>query len=368
MKILQKIRKIIYNQVLTYRYLTGRVKNYQQGEQKAKIKVFGDLISWQFKEKDFNRMYTAFGLNVKGTDQKAYIGKNEIGKLKEKVESNLREQAGYAELDYDVVVKDKFILSSYLQANGFPVLRTKALIKDSKVIHPFGVREDLSLLLEFRDEFVLKNTALEASEGVFICKSEENKVRFNDDLLSLVELSKKLKRGIWIVQDRIKSHQDIQKISSSALNTTRIVTVLDGQRPVYLTGFQAFSVKNAPTDSWDKGSLYVGIDTNKGCLKEYGYSNLSDTQIGMLREHPGSKVRFAGYSIPFLNEAVQLCLNAHKLLYFHFLLGWDVAITDEGPLIVEANENPCMNAVQCVDGGLRKKIADYVLCYTKKAE
>jgi hypothetical protein len=41
---------------------------------------------------------------------------------------------------------------------------------------------------------------------------------------------------------------------------------------------------------------------------------------------------------------------------FNFVIGWDVAITDEGPMIVEANEKPGMNVVQCLDGGLRRRI------------
>jgi glutathione synthase/RimK-type ligase-like ATP-grasp enzyme len=65
--------------------------------------------------------------------------------------------------------------------------------------------------------------------------------------------------------------------------------------------------------------------------------------------------------IPFIKESVKLCINAHRLLYFNFIIGWDVAITDEGPMIVEANEKPGLNIAQCIDGGLGEKIIKHAL-------
>jgi len=35
-----------------------------------------------------------------------------------------------------------------------------------------------------------------------------------------------------------------------------------------------------------------------------------------------------------------------------------VAITDSGPLIIEANEKPGMNVAQALNGGLRQKIVE----------
>jgi len=140
------------------------------------------------------------------------------------------------------------------------------------------------------------------------------------------------------------------------LNTTRIVTIMNGTEPEYLSGFQAFATNDSTNDSWNTGSVYVGIDPENNCLKEFGYYSLHVKNKSLCTSHPDSGIVFKGYKIPFLKEAVELCLKAHQLLYFNFVIGWDVAITDKGPVIVEANEKPGMNAVQCVDGGLKRKI------------
>ncbi|HNX00779.1 MAG TPA: sugar-transfer associated ATP-grasp domain-containing protein, partial [Candidatus Cloacimonadota bacterium] len=94
-------------------------------------------------------------------------------------------------------------------------------------------------------------------------------------------------------------------------------------------------------------------------LKKYGYYNLSIPDKSIALEHPDSHIPFEGYSIPYMKDAIELCTKAHRLLFFNFLVGWDVAITDEGPIIVEANEKPGMNIVQAMDGGLKAKISQY---------
>ena len=94
-------------------------------------------------------------------------------------------------------------------------------------------------------------------------------------------------------------------------------------------------------------------------LVGHGLTSPSDNRGSLLRSHPDSGIIFDGYPLPFLKDAVDLCIKAHRLFYFNYIIGWDVAITDNGPLIVEANEKPGMNVAQALDGGLRKKILRY---------
>ena len=57
--------------------------------------------------------------------------------------------------------------------------------------------------------------------------------------------------------------------------------------------------------------------------------------------HPDTGVRFEGHAVPFYEEAVALCRRAHLALVPDlFLIGWDVAITPRGPLILEPNLFP----------------------------
>jgi hypothetical protein len=331
----------------------GKVKSYHSGQYKGKMLIFKDLLQWMIREGEFNKMYYAAGINLKGSNSAKFIGRKTFLSTKNKVERNLKQKACSSELNYDVLTKDKFISNSILKANGIPCIENIALIHNSEMIFPDGKKELIEALFSLDNRVIIKNTILEAGDGVLVCTFEGDKIRVNDQLYSKEEFRNKLGTQIWVVQNSYHSHNTIRKVNGSALNTTRIVTILNGKKPEYLTGFQSFATNNASTDSWSRGSVYVGLDMEKCCLKESGYYNFEVMGKTIVAEHPDSKIIFNGYTIPFLREAVDLCLKAHDLFYFNFIIGWDIAVTDEGPFIVEVNEKPGMNAVQCIDGGLR---------------
>jgi hypothetical protein len=306
-------------------------------------------------------MYFAMRLGLRGSTQSEYIGRRTFLKIKNQVENRLKEQAGCDRINYDVITKDKFYSNSIFIANGIPCFQTFALISGCVMYFPGNRQENIKSILSLRDPFFIKNNILEAGEGVYWCRIVNSKVEVNRELKDWDSFLAILGNKIWVVQKQYSSHETLRKINSSALNSTRIVTIFNGREPEYLCGFQGFATNNAPTDSWSHGSVYVGINADKGCLKEAGFTSLSDKRPGLLFSHPDSGIRFGNYVIPFIKESVKLCINAHRLLYFNFIIGWDVAITDEGPMIVEANEKPGLNIAQCIDGGLGEKIIKHAL-------
>lgn len=363
---LKTLKKICYNLKLLFNFTFGKYKVYQKGIEKRKISKVVDFIKWILRENDFNTKYYAFGLNLINSLQEDYIGRNEFLKYKNKVEAFLKKKANCQAFNYDVITKDKFYANAIFKSNGIPSVENIALVSKTGILFGNGDFAPLNSIFRFKKDFVLKNTVLEAGEGVLICQSSDNKIVVNGQSLSVDELTKRIGHGKWVLQERYSSHEAIRRINDSALNTTRIVTILNGHEPMYLTGFQSFATNGSMTDGWDKGSICVGIDITNSCLKKWGYYHPMVGTVSMVETHPGSGIRFEGYKIAELKNVVDLCLQAHRLLYFNFVIGWDVAITNSGSLIVEANEKPGMNAVQCVDGGLRAIIKQCFLNATAK--
>lgn len=356
------LKKYIYALYQVYRYSAGKAKVYHRVKEKSRFSKAKDLLGWLCREKYFNSNYYAFGLNVQGADQREYIGRNEFLAIKNNAEAHLKQKAGCRDFSYDVVTKDKFYANSVFSANGIDCVENHALIKEGKVFYPDAGSRELNTLLEIKDAFFIKHIVLEAGDGVMHCRNREGQLWVDNQMMTVEELADRLEGKVWIVQKSQRSHPEIARINDSALNTTRIVTILDGQTPVYLAGFQSFATGNETTDSWSKGSVYVGLDIVNSALKRYGYLHPGVGEKSLVEEHPDSGVKFEGYRISQLKNAVDLCIRAHRILYFNFVIGWDVAITEGGALILEANEKPGMNAVQCMDGGLRKRIKE---CYYK---
>ena len=60
----------------------------------------------------------------------------------------------------------------------------------------------------------------------------------------------------------------------------------------------------------------------------------------MFDKHPITGTPIIGFTIPYFEEAKQMCLTAmHKVPQVRFV-AWDVAITADGPRFIEGNSFP----------------------------
>lgn len=75
----------------------------------------------------------------------------------------------------------------------------------------------------------------------------------------------------------------------------------------------------------------------------------------------GSCVR--GLFITFFHEAVTEAVQLHWHLLPLMVIGWDIAITLEGPLFIEGNDNIEISINQEVNGGLRKPFESIVYSF-----
>jgi hypothetical protein len=313
-------------------------------------------------------MYYAMGLHLRGAKQKEYIGRRVFLKIEERVERKLRERAECGGLRYDVVTRDKFYAGSIFSAAGLPSAENLALISDQYLITPDGRKEQLDSLLKFPYPLFIKNNTLEAGEGVMDCQIDKNGFVINGERKGMSDFLRIVGSRKWVVQRRYSSHAKLQEFNSTSLNSTRIYTILNHHEPEILCAYQGFATGKATSDSWQHGSLYVGLDLTNGILRETGVTSPYDKRSGLHKMHPDSNKKFEAFEIPYLKEAVNLCIRAHRLLYFHFIIGWDIAITDTGPMILEANERPGMSVAQALNGGLRKKIMEYAAKIMKEQE
>ena len=65
-----------------------------------------------------------------------------------------------------------------------------------------------------------------------------------------------------------------------------------------------------------------------------------DKQRIVYERHPRSGCLLKGYQIPYWDKVMDICREAaHKVPQMGYI-GWDVAITKDGPLFIEANNMP----------------------------
>jgi len=85
------------------------------------------------------------------------------------------------------------------------------------------------------------------------------------------------------------------------------------------------------------GNLIAFGDPDKGVLR--GAIKLHECGSGMttIAVHPETGTPFDGFRLPRWSEAIALASSAQRSFPQLPTLGWDMALTDDGPRIIEAN-------------------------------
>ena len=105
-------------------------------------------------------------------------------------------------------------------------------------------------------------------------------------------------------------------------------------------------------DNWAKGGLLVSIRED-GMLGKHGY--YKPGYGTRATSHPDTGVVFESFHVPFFREAVALASRFHALLGGIHSIGWDMAISESGPLFIEGNDNWEISMPQACEGGLKEK-------------
>ena len=149
--------------------------------------------------------------------------------------------------------------------------------------------------------------------------------------------------GEYIVQPRVRTAPDLADLSPDVLPTLRIVTMRDADRKIeadrVLLKLQG---KSEFVDNLIQGGLGAPVDLETGTLgsavswTDWWSAHLSD---------PNTGDAIADRTVPFLPEALDLCRTAHAQIDLP-LIGWDVGLSDHGPILVEANRAPSVELMQ----------------------
>src|SRR5699024_10458223 len=152
-------------------------------------------------------------------------------------------------------------------------------------------------------------------EIVFPIKLSDEEIILNDKKYNLNWLQKQM-NGKFLIQSKIKQHEKINQFYAHSVNTIRLLTINNNGIVKALSAFMKFSINNS--------------------RQEYFIKNLNDSKV---ESHPNTFEKFQDFKIPFYNESCELAINLHESLYGIHSIGWDIAITPDGPLIIKGNDN-----------------------------
>jgi hypothetical protein len=143
-----------------------------------------------------------------------------------------------------------------------------------------------------------------------------------------------------LVQERLVQHPGLRPISPGSLNTARLLTVrLPEHGPEIAAASHRWgTARSWPVDNVSSGGLSCGVDVQTGRMGPIRESPRSRRRVEHDR-HPDTGVQIAGVLVPHWGEVRDLARRLMAAFPELDHVGWDIAVTDRGPRVVEGNAN-----------------------------
>ena len=232
-------------------------------------------------------------------------------------------------------VQDKGIFAGICAQLGVPYVRSIAEFRR-------GRQERIELPADETDLWV-KALNLSGSRGAeHWIAGPEGYLAHDGRLMTREQLQAYLQTMDCLVQRRLRNHPQIDDLTNGRLASLRIVTALHRDGRSRLLGNTLLLARRGVTST---GGVSCGVAW-------------SDGTIFSVIDHPEAKSEAArlsplGRTVPFWAEALELVQHAHRVGFPKFVtLGWDVALTPDGPVLLEANSGWGALALQQVFGPL----------------
>ena len=237
-------------------------------------------------------------------------------------------------------------------------------IKFNTEFNKFLKRDWLNLKESSFEEFkafISNKDAIIAKPVDLACGRKVEKVKL-DNSINLEELyNSLLQNEQYLLEDYIIQHSELSKLYPSAVNTLRIVTVTKNNTVNIM--FRSIRMGNSGNvvDNFNHGGLFTTIEPD-GIIQKPAV----DKSGNIYKSHPYTNVNIIGFKVPFFEEAIEYVKEMALTIPEVGYVGWDIAITSNGPLVVEANPFPGHDIYQSKihmneDGTGMKKVFDKII-------
>lgn len=145
--------------------------------------------------------------------------------------------------------------------------------------------------------------------------------------------------GMFLVESGIRQHPYASSIHPHCVNTIRVLTLKDpetGRHFVAGAAHRFGTQRTGCVDNFSFGGLSALVDIETGILSA-AKSNPGFYQCNRHPRHCDSGAAIEGVSVPYWEQAKDWCLKVAAAIPGIVHVGWDVAITADGPVIVEGN-------------------------------
>lgn len=214
--------------------------------------------------------------------------------------------------------------------------------------------------------FVIKPSVDSAhGQGVVVC----HKFLMNDDEAhitkydgSVIPLRSLLDRTPMLFEEVVRQNQQMGALNVSSINTIRVMTALypDGSVKIFAAFIKIGRAGSDVDNAGSGGNVDCGIIPESGifynALQFDSWDDVKNVEI-----HPDSKQRLNNIQVDHWTDISAKLKEYQSRIPQLKTIGWDVAITDDGPCIIEINNWWDTTGQLFIGRGWRKEVED---CYS----
>ena len=250
---------------------------------------------------------------------------------------------------------DKVVWDNHLERGGLPrpriiaLHRTEATATDARMLDD---REALVAFLKDPASYPLLAKPNLGGRSIGLLRMDGldgDRIRIHDGsarpVEDVAEFLNTFGRGGYIFQEVLQPHPDIAAVTGGTLATMRVVILNKGPEPV----LENITLKLPRTGSvadnfWRTGNMLAAVRTKDGVVRRVVLG--SGTELQEVGTHPDTGADLAGFRIPDLDAVREFARAAAGVFPGLGLQGWDLALTDRGPVPVELNYGGDVNLQQ----------------------
>lgn len=198
---------------------------------------------------------------------------------------------------------------------------------------------EVDAFLEEQETFFAKT--LEGCGGYGVAYVEQKDYASRKALLADLK-----SKEMFLLEEPIRQHPALNQITEVSVNTLRVLSVRSKEGEIaFLPTVLRVGLGKLKVDNVSSGGTYTFLDENGIIGLDAYYQENLDYIKGSeicLEVHPQTGFRPKGFQVPFYKETIQMVEEMAKQLPDCPLLGWDIAITEEGPKLLEFNAFPAI--------------------------
>lgn len=188
--------------------------------------------------------------------------------------------------------------------------------------------DDFKTFVENQKQFILKPVFAARGHGIRIIKTNG----YNDAKKQIQTI---FNNGLkaFVLEELIVQEQTMASFHPSSVNTLRIATLRFDDRVEIIHPRIRLGRGNAVVDNAGSGGIIGNIDLKTGLV----YAACDKKGI-KYDTHPDTGIKIVGFEIPRFKEALELVKQLSNVLPKVRYVGWDVALQDDGWVMIEGND------------------------------